>query len=117
MPDLVFGTGGRFGRLSKPLASKLVSCVIDHGIRYFDTGYEYSSRRSQPLLFETLEQKSSFMAGSIEISTKFSAPQLPGQLTAFVDNSLSQLSCRDYLETAFLWGPSLTVLATGFLGD
>lgn len=115
MPSLVFGTGGRFGRLSKPLASKLVSCAIDHGIRYFDTGYEYSSRRSQPLLFKILDQHSTFLAGSNEISTKFSAPQFPGQLTAFVDNSLSQLSRRDYLDTAFLWGPTLSDLATGFL--
>jgi len=117
MPVLVFGTGGRFGRLSKPLASKLVSCAIDHGIRHFDTGYEYSLRRSQPLLFEILDQHSTFLSGSVEISTKFSVPRFPGQLTAFVDSSLSQLSRRDYIDTAFLWGPSLLELSAGFLRE
>ncbi len=60
MPDLVFGTGGRFGRLPKTLASRLVFSAIDNGIRYFDTGYEYCSRRSQSLLFNILAKNNIF---------------------------------------------------------
>lgn len=115
MTDLVFGTGGRFGRLSYSLASSLVFSAIDHGIRYFDTGFEYCSRRSQPLLFDILSSHPEFASGSIGISTKFLAPQAAGQLTDLVDRSLFQLSRRDYLDTIFLWGPSLQDLNKDFL--
>jgi aryl-alcohol dehydrogenase-like predicted oxidoreductase len=115
MPDLVFGTGGRFGRLSGTLATRLVFFAIDHGIRSFDTGYEYSSRRSQPLLFDILRSCNNDLLNSFEISTKFPAPQAPGHLTAYVNRSLAQLSRRDYLDTIFLWGPALTDLQNDFL--
>ena len=117
MPDLVFGTGGRFGRLSESLASRLVSFAIDHGIHYFDTGYEYCSRRSQPLLFDILRRNKSFLDGSVRVSTKFSAPRMPGQLTALVNKSLSHLARRDYLDTIFIWGPKLSDLDNTFLYD
>lgn len=115
MTELVFGTGGRFGRLSKSLASNLVSYAIDHGIYSFDTGYEYCSRRSQPLLFDILRHNSKFLSGIVKVSTKFSAPQAPGELTLLVDESLSQLSSRDYLDTIFLWGPKVSDLHCEFL--
>ena len=117
MPDLVFGTGGRFGRLSITLSTRLVSYAIDHGIRYFDTGFEYCSRRSQVLLFDILDNNKYLLDSSVYVSTKFPVPQKSGELTALVNSSLSKLSCRDYLDAIFLWGPSLYDLDYDFIFD
>ncbi|MDB4346461.1 aldo/keto reductase [bacterium] len=50
--SLVFGTGGRFGRLSIGEAFELVKFAFDNGICAFDTGVNYCNGRSQPKLFE-----------------------------------------------------------------
>lgn len=117
MTDLVFGTGGRFGRLSTKLASKLVFYAVDQGIQSFDTGYEYCSKRSQSLLFEIFSRNKYLLSDSLKISTKFSVPQKKGQLTSLVDKSLAQLSSRDYLDTIFLWGPDISDIDSDFLLD
>jgi len=115
MPDLVFGTGGRFGRLTYTTASRLVHSALDHGVVHFDTGYEYSSRRSQPLLFKILGSTHKLSNSKVHVSTKFFPPQKAGQLTESVDRSILQLSGRDYIDTIFLWGPSLSDLNRDFL--
>ena len=117
MPDLVFGTGGRFGRLSTKLASKLVFYAVDQGIQHFDTGYEYCHRRSQSLLFDIFSRNKYLLSDSLKISTKYVVPQKKGQLTALVNKSLAQLLSRGYLDTIFLWGPAISDTDSEFLLD
>ena len=107
---LVFGTGGRFGRLSPKLAQDLVDFAILSGISYFDTGYFYSRGRSQRLLFSSLSDHLRTSSVPLHISTKL-PPTLDAQLlSTWVDESISQLRHRDYIDTLFVWGPDLSFL-------
>ena len=106
MSSLVFGTGGRFGRLSEPLAKKLIDFAIDSGVRTFDTGFEYSKGNSQALLFRSLAKYLDTNSLEIKLSTKFRTPSEPGLLLRSIDQTLSSLPHRDYIDTVFLWGPT-----------
>jgi aryl-alcohol dehydrogenase-like predicted oxidoreductase len=107
---LVFGTGGRFGRLSPRLAQALVDTAIQLGVTKFDTGLFYCRGKSQQLLFSCLSKYISQSPSSLEISTKF--PPISNYKVAsnWLDVSISQLAFRDYIDTLFVWGPSLADL-------
>ena len=107
---LVFGTGGRFGRLSPGLAQSLVDCAIDSGICHFDTGYFYSRKKSQSLLFSSLAKYYSDPSIPLHISTKL-PPTLDSTLfNTWVDDIISQLQNSRSIDTLFIWGPDLSFL-------
>jgi aryl-alcohol dehydrogenase-like predicted oxidoreductase len=103
---LVFGTGGRFGRLSRHLAQSLVDYSISKGISKFDTGHSYCGGNSQRLLFSCLAPYVSSRDSTVLISTKVPPSSVQGEITKWVDQALGQLRFRDYIDTLFLWGPS-----------
>ena len=117
MSLLTFGTGGRFGRLSAHLAPKLVDYALNNGVRIFDTGFEYCSGASQRLLFQSLSKHLHADFFDIKLSTKFRLPPRFGELTDNVNETLSLLPSRDYIDTLFLWGPSITGLKSSFIWD
>jgi aryl-alcohol dehydrogenase-like predicted oxidoreductase len=107
---LVFGTGGRFGRLSPVLAQHLVDFAISSGISYFDTGYFYSGKRSQRLLFSSLSTHLCNSSVPLHISTKL-PPTLDTELfSKWVGETISNLHGRDYIDTLFIWGPDLSFI-------
>ena len=114
---LVFGTGGRFGRLSSGLAQKLIDHAINCGVRVFDTGFEYCSGASQRLLVNVLAKHLYVDSSGIELSTKFRLPSQPGELTENVNNTLKLIPHRDYINTLFLWGPARAELENSFIWD
>lgn len=106
MPSrLVFGTGGRFGRLQPTLAQFLVDQAWSHGIRTFDTGYHYSSGASQRLLCSCLSKY--LLDESLQISTKVKAD--PYNMIHSIDRTYSMFGGRP-LDVVFLWGPSIEQL-------
>lgn len=108
---LVFGTGGRFGRLSPSECSRLVSEAYDLGIRAFDTGSQYCSGLSQELLINSFKL-ASFDRSSFHFSTKvrmFSDAD-PLHLERTVDSILISNPYISYIDTLFLWGPSFLEL-------
>lgn len=115
--SLVFGTGGRFGRLSSGLAQKLIDHALNSGVRVFDTGFEYCSGVSQKLLVKSLAKHLYVDSSGIELSTKFRLPSHPGELTENVNNTLRLLAHRDYINTLFLWGPARAELENSFIWD
>lgn len=104
---LVFGTGGRFGRLSPSLAQRLVDNAVELGISSFDTGLFYCSGRSQKLLFSALRKHIELSPSSFHISTKFPPGHPFDVMNAWLNSSLHQLAVRNYIDTLFVWGPSL----------
>ena len=115
--SLVFGTGGRFGRLSSGLAQKLIDHALNCGVRVFDTGCEYCSGASQKLLVKSLAKHLYADSSGIELSTKFRLPSHPGELTEIVNTTLRLLPHRDYINTLFLWGPARAELENSFIWD
>jgi len=103
---LVFGTGGRFGRLSTKLAQSLVDKAVEGGIRSFDTGLFYCHGKSQPLLFACLADHVNKAPTSFQISTKIPAGYSHAVMREWITTSIAQLGTRDYIDTLFLWGPS-----------
>ena len=108
---LVFGTGGRFGRLSFPLAQSLVDTAIRNGIYSFDTGYFYANQKSQKLLFRCLDKwfKTEY-SSSIKISTKIPALP-PDQFSHLLNNTLRDLPVGAHINSLFVWGPSSSDLS------
>lgn len=104
---LVFGTGGRFGRLAPGLAQSLVDTAIESGITKFDTGLFYCGGKSQQLLFACLSDHISRSPSSFEISTKFPPGHSYAIMNEWLNGSISQLGVRGYLDALFVWGPSL----------
>lgn len=104
---LVFGTGGRFGRLSPSLAQRLIDTAVQNGINSFDTGLFYCRGKSQKLLFSSLHKHLKHSPSSISISTKFPPNPSFDVMDSWLTDSISQLFVRDYIDTLFVWGPSL----------
>lgn len=112
MSRIVFGTGGRFGRLSSSLAHSLVDYAWESGIRTFDTGFSYAKGASQILLHQCL---SPYLSNSgLVVTTKIVAD--PCILEKAVLQSVHSLG-RDYLDVVFLWGASLSQLQSPLLYD
>lgn len=110
-PNLVFGTGGRYGRLPRSLSFALTSHAYNIGIRYFDTGLAYSKGRSQPLLFSNLLNLN-VERSSYSISTKIS-PQLLVNLDhqELIHYLFSGLQDGiSYIDCLMLWGPTASEL-------
>jgi aryl-alcohol dehydrogenase-like predicted oxidoreductase len=105
MSKLVFGTGGRFGRLSRSIAFDLVDYAIECGITRFDTGISYCRGRSQALLFDCLNNHKD---KDILISTKISPEDASLNYEEMFEKA-KIASCR-YIDVLFLWGPSLNDL-------
>lgn len=107
---LVFGTGGRFGRLSPSLAQILVDFAIESGITHFDTGYFYSGKKSQRLLFASLLKHLRISSVPLHISTKL-PPTLDANLfNGWVNETILQAENRRPIDTLFIWGPDLSFL-------
>ena len=109
---LVFGTGGRFGRLAEREAFDLVDFAYSHGISIYDTGVAYCKGRSQKLLYKCLLSLD-LPRESFSICTKISVCSLAVNNKSKIIDQLfsgfqSQLSCVD---TLMLWGPSLDDLS------
>ena len=117
MSLLTFGTGGRFGRLSAHLAQKLVDHAVSSGVKVFDTGFEYCAGASQKLLFISLSNHLRADPFGLKLSTKFRLPSRFGELTENVNKTLSLLPSRGYIDTLFLWGPSIADLTNSFVWD
>lgn len=109
---LVFGTGGRFGRLEANLAQKLVDHAWSLGVRSFDTGFYYSGGRSQKLLSQCLLKYAS--SESLFISTKVKAE--PATISTVIDLCRS-IFCKSNLDIVFLWGPSVNDLNNPILAS
>lgn len=109
MPNskLVFGTGGRFGRLAPRFAQSLVDTAIELGITNFDTGLFYCGGKSQQLLFSCLSSHIRKSPSSYELSTKFPPTLGNNIMNNWLDISIAQLGVRNYIDTLFVWGPSL----------
>jgi aryl-alcohol dehydrogenase-like predicted oxidoreductase len=116
MSKLVFGTGGRFGRLSPRLAQNLVDHAIKQGITTFDTGFHYSGGKSQQLLFRCLRNHLVSGGNLIKVSTKIRV-STPGLMSSWIDLCISQLGLRGYVDFLFLWGPTTDELAKPELSD
>ena len=101
------GTGGRFGRLSPSLAQRLVDTAVELGITSFDTGLFYCSGKSQKLLFSALRKYVERTPSCFQISTKFPPNPSFNTMDYWLSNTIEQLSVRDYIDTLFVWGPSL----------
>ena len=114
-PDLVFGTGGRFGRLSQSLADKLVSYALSQNVTTFDTGFEYCNGKSQLKLVEALRPACLRNRSSFKFSTKFKAPKTHGVITNCLSRTLA--SPLQYIDYLFIWGPSISELSSPFLFD
>lgn len=113
--QLVFGTGGRFGRLSQTLADQLVSHSLANNINIFDTGMEYSNGKSQQKLVNSLRSVSIADRSSFKFSTKVK----PTSLRGVVANSVARLtsSFLHYIDYLFLWGPVISDLSSPYLFD
>ena len=110
LDKIVFGTGGRFGRLSLSRAQSLVDFAIENGIYNFDTGYFYCNQKSQSLLFRCLQKWcDSSISSRIQISTKIPAcsSELFSQLVA---NTIDSLPSGAHIANLFVWGPTLADL-------
>jgi aryl-alcohol dehydrogenase-like predicted oxidoreductase len=107
LKNLVFGTGGRYGRLSRSLSFALTSYSYNNGIRSFDTGLSYSKGRSQSLLFSNLIDLH-IDRSCYSISTKIS----PKLLVELDDIQLRHLLFSGfeaniaYIDCLMLWGPT-----------
>jgi aryl-alcohol dehydrogenase-like predicted oxidoreductase len=107
MSKLVFGTGGRFGRLSKSLAYELVTFALSKGISHYDTGFYYCNGKSQPLLFHCLAQQSHIPLDRLTISTKLPVPTDVQDMEPMLVSCLEYLPGRDCIDVLFLWGPTV----------
>ena len=114
-PQLVFGTGGRFGRLSQSLADKLVSYALSQHVTIFDTGFEYCNGKSQQKLLQALRPVCLQNRSSFKFSTKVKAPRTRGVITNRVSRVLA--SPLQYIDYLFVWGPSISELSSPFLFD
>ena len=114
-PQLVFGTGGRFGRLSQSLADKLVSYALSQNVTIFDTGFEYCNGKSQQKLLQALRPVCLQNRSSFKFSTKVKAPRTRGVITNRVSRVLA--SPLQYIDYLFVWGPSISELSSPFLFD
>ena len=103
----MFGTGGRFGRLNQSFSQELVSHAVHSGINYFDTGYFYCQGESQQRLFKCLKPYLISNPKEIHISTKVPPSPVQGKITSWIYKTLEQLKYKDYIDTLFLWGPSI----------
>ena len=106
MSCLVFGTGGRFGRLTSYESAKLVDFAINSGITWFDTGFSYCGFKSQPQLFNSLKSLSPSNQ-QINISTKFDVNISLPKLRQNIYQTFDDLPPNVTLHTLFLWGPSI----------
>lgn len=109
---LVFGTGGRFGRLSERESIDLVGFALSNEILKFDTGVQYCKGQSQPLLYKSLFFHG-FSRSEITVCSKISAELL---LTLDKDELRSCLfsgfdDYLQYLDVLMLWGPSVEQLS------
>jgi aryl-alcohol dehydrogenase-like predicted oxidoreductase len=102
---LVFGTGGRFGRLSSQNARSLVHHSWYSGVKSFDTGFHYSRGASQRQLFHAIRP---FLGDpDLFISTKLIAN--PVSLKQNLRETVEALG-RSYIDIVFLWGPTIDEL-------
>jgi len=106
--ELTFGTGGRFSRFSLINAQKIVNFALDNGIRSFDTGFEYGSMKSQPLLSNCLKGALKTSREGIILSTKC-APKSPEYIKSSVNKSIDIFQCG-YIDFFHLWGASINDL-------
>lgn len=113
--QLVFGTGGRFGRLSQDLADRLVAHALSHNVNVFDTGMQYSNGKSQQKLLHSLRSISLLNRSAFKFSTKFKPANTYGVLTSSVSRILS--SPLQYIDYFFLWGPRIADLSSPALFD
>tara|TARA_Y100001968_G_C19317046_1_gene697278 strand:- start:128 stop:1018 length:891 start_codon:yes stop_codon:yes gene_type:complete len=102
---LTLGTGGRFARFSFNNAKKLINFALDNGIKSFDTGFEYGSMKSQPLLANCLKNSLISNREGIVLSTKC-APKSPEYIKFSVQKSIDIFQCG-YLDYFHLWGASI----------
>ena len=107
MTNIVFGTGGRFGRLDDSLAVSLFDYAFQCGITHFDTGYEYCGGWSQKKLLHCVNNLDLASQKTISLSTKFSPDLTSDAFLEQVESVLNSLPSRPYIDTLFLWGPSL----------
>jgi len=105
MSRLVFGTGGRFGRLDPQLASSLVNFAWSLGIRTFDTGFYYSRGQSQSSLFQALGSRLS--DAECLVTTKVKPDSLMAEYA--IRSTLLSLP-KGYIDVCFLWGGSAETL-------
>lgn len=111
MSKLVFGTGGRFGRLSDSLATELVYSALHSGISSFDTGLHYAGGKSHAKLLRILNQFSRNTSQPLFISSKISVEYLLNASLHDIVLRINQLlPDRPYLDVLFLWGPSVSDL-------
>jgi len=110
MTKLVFGTGGRFGRLSPHLASRLVDFAISQGIYSFDTGCNYSNGKSQLLLSQCLSPYLLSSSHKISISSKVAASNVPGKIISDITRIYSLFQGLP-IDCLFLWGPTIEDLS------
>jgi len=104
---LVFGTGGRFGRLSPSRAQYLIDTAVELGITSFDTGLFYCSGKSQKRLFSALRKHLEHSRSSFEISSKFPPNPSFDVMNSWLNDTIGHLPVIDYIDTLFVWGPSL----------
>ena len=104
---LVFGTGGRFGRLSPSRAQYLIDTAIELGITSFDTGLFYCNGQSQIRLFSALRKHLEHSRSSFEISTKFPPNSSLDVMNSWLNSTVDPWPHMHYIDTLFVWGPSL----------
>lgn len=102
--DLIFGTGGRFGRFNFKKASSLVDLAIDNNIKAFDTAFHYGNNKSQPLLAKCLNKHFKKNREEFIISTKC-FPKSAEYINFCVEESLAAFK-SGYLDYFHLWGAS-----------
>lgn len=100
--DLIFGTGGRFGRFNYKKASSLVELAIDNNIKAFDTAFHYGNNKSQPLLAKCLKKHLKKNREEFIISTKC-FPKSAEYINFCVEESLQAFK-SGYLDYFHLWG-------------
>ena len=99
MSRLVFGTGGRFGRLQPALAQLLVDFSWSSGIRIFDTGFYYSRGLSQARLLSSLGDR--LEHPECIVTTKVKPDPLLAEYA--ISQTLSSLP-NGCIDVCFLWG-------------
>ena len=114
---LVFGTGGRFGRLSIYECQALVSFAYQNNIFSFDTGFSYSRGKSQSKLLQSLFSLE-VRRSSFTFSTKIAIPTDSSSLYDRVSDLVLRNPSLNYVDTLFLWGPdSLSSLSEPVVSD
>ena len=106
--QLVFGTGGRFGKFNLRAAKRLIDIALENGINSYDTGFTYGNFKSQPLLSKCLEGRIRDNRKSLYLSTK--CPPLSAEyISDAVQKSIETLKCG-YLDCFHLWGGTIETL-------